>query len=208
MIKVVISSAVVLAASLSSPLAAAPMPGSTGDTAAAVAECVVDNDADDVRILLKTIPGSPAEAAAAKPVMDYYGGCNDNKAMGGAIAWRERAEIANAALIKRMGKRSPDVSAASQPGWALDIGKGKVAGADYDAGSVGTRMLGDCIVRAAPQAAVDLARSATGSAAEQAAIGQLSTVLAPCIPAGQNMRVKRTDLRLIVAEPLYHLLGS
>ena len=207
MIKVVVSLAVAINVS-PWPALSAPMPLSAPDTPSEIAACVVDNDAADVRVLLKTVPGSPAEAAAAKPVMQYYGGCNDNKAMGGAIAWRERAEIANAALIKRIGKRSPDVSAAGQPGWALDIGKGKVAGADYDAVAVGTRMLGDCVVRAAPQAAADLARSETASAAERAAIDQLSTVLAPCIPAGQNIRVKRTELRLIVAEPLYHLLGK
>ena len=183
---------------------AAPQP----DTPSEIAACVVDNDAADVRKLLNTVPGSPAEAAAAKPVMGYYGGCNDNKGAGGVLAWRDRAEIANAALIKRMGKKTPDVAAASQPGWALDIGKGKVAGADYNAAAVGTRMFGDCVVRAAPQAAVDLARSDVGGAAERTAIEQLSPVLAPCIPAGQNMRVKRADLRLLVAEPLYHLLGK
>jgi hypothetical protein len=179
------------------------------DTPPEIAACVVDNDPGGVRILLRTTPGSPAESAAAGPVMQYYGGCNDNKAVNGAIAWRERAEIANAALVKRIGKKSSDVvAAAAQPGWAFTLGNGLVAGSDYNSAAVGMRMLGDCIVRAAPQASVDLARSDAGSAAESAAIGQLSAVLAPCIPAGQNMRVKRADLRLIVAEPLYHLLGK
>lgn len=185
-------------------VSASPAP----DTPSEIAACVVENDAADVRKLLNTLPGSPAEVAAAKPVMEYYGGCNDNKLVAGSLAWRDRAEIANAALIKRMGKKPLDPAAAAQPGWALEIGKGKVAGTDYDAGAAGTRMFGDCVVRAAPQAAVDLARSAIGSAAERTAIGQLSPVLAPCIPAGQNMRVKRADLRLLVAEPLYHLLGK
>lgn len=189
-------------------LYAAPLPQSSSDTASEVAVCVVDNDAADVRILLDTVPGSQAETAAATPVLEYYGGCNDNKAMNGTIAWRERAEIANAALVKRIGKRSPDTSAVTRPGWALEVGKDTVPGRDYDMVAVGTRMLGDCIVRAAPEAAADLARSATGSAAERTAIAQLSPVLAPCIPAGQNMRVKRADLRLLVAEPLYHLLGK
>jgi hypothetical protein len=193
-------------AAAASPLAAAPTP--QPDTPFEIAACVVDNDAADVRVLLKTTPGSPAEAAAARPVMQYYGGCNDNKAADGTIAWRERAEIANAALVKRMGRKSPDVSGATQPGWALDLGKGMVAGTDYNPTAVGMRMLGDCVVRTAPQAAVDLARSGVGSAEERAAIGQLSAVLAPCVPAGQNLRVKRDQLRLIVAEPLYHLLGK
>lgn len=206
MIKIVVSLAVALTATPLTGLLAMPAPAP--DTPPEIAACVVDNDAGDVRILLRTTPGSPAEAAAARPVMQYYGGCNDNKPADGTIAWRERAEIANAALVKRMGKKSPDVSGAAQSGWALELGKGAVAGTDYNSTAVGLRMLGDCIVRAAPQAAVDLARSGVGSAEERAAIGQLSPVLAPCVPAGQNMRVKRDQLRLIVAEPLYHLLGK
>jgi len=208
MSKIVVSLAVALTVSPLSVLPAAPMPMSAPDTPSEIAACVVDNDAGDVRILLKTVPGSPAEAAAARPVLQYYGGCDGNKASDGVLAWRDRAEIANAALVKRIGKKTPDVSAATQPGWALEIGKGEVAGADYDSSAVGMRMLGDCVVRSAPQAAADLARSAPDSAGERTAIGQLSPVLAPCIPAGQNMRVKRADLRLLVAEPLYHLLGK
>ncbi|MBN8815108.1 MAG: hypothetical protein J0J06_06640 [Sphingomonas sp.] len=178
------------------------------DTPSEIAACMVDNDATDVRKLLDTMPGSPSEAVAAKPILEYYGGCNDNKAVSGALAWRDRAEIANAALIKRMGKKSFDIAAASQPGWALEIGAGKTPGTDYDAAAAGTRMFGDCIVRAALQAAVDLARSAPGGVAEKTAIDRLSIVLAPCVPAGQNMKVKRADLRLLVAEPLYHLMAK
>lgn len=192
--------------SVGGALSAAPAP--VPDTPSEVAACVVDNDPGDVRSLLKTTPGSPAEAAAAVKVMQYYGACNDNGSANGTMAWRERAEIANAALAVRMARKSPDISDATRPGWALAVGNGMVAGRDYDSARVGMRMLGDCAVRAAPQAAVDLVRSAPNSAGERAAIGQLSPVLAPCVPAGQNLRVKRDQLRLIVAEPLYHLLGK
>jgi hypothetical protein len=197
-----------IVSSASPTYAAPPSPSPAPDTPADVAACVVDNDPRHVRILLSSTPGSPAETAAAGPVMQYYGGCNDNKAVNGTIAWRERAEIANAALLKRIGKASSDVAAAAaQPGWGFTLPSGLVAGTDYDSAAVGMQMLGDCIVRAAPQAAVDLARSDAGSVEEGVAIGRLSPALAPCVPAGQNMRVKRADLRLVVAEPLYHLVG-
>ena len=52
-----------------------------------------------------------------------------------------------------------------------------------------------------------LARTARGSAGETAAVNELSGNLAACLPAGQTLKLKRQDLRLVVAEPLYHLLS-
>lgn len=171
----------------------------------AVAECVVDNDLRDVRALLNTVPGSPEERRTSDRIMVYYGGCNDNKIMTGRLAWRERAEIANAALMARIGRSQFDAASASRDGWKLAMTSGKVAGTDFDAGSVSMRQFGDCIVTLAPVAAVQLARSARGSGDEAAAIATLAPTLNDCIAPGQNFRVKRADLRLIVAEPLYHL---
>ena len=146
--------------------------------------------------------------------MAYYGGCNDNKGAGGVRAWRDRAEIANAALAKRIGKKTFETpGAAARPGWALEIGKGKVPGRDYDTGAVGMRMLGDCVVRTAPQAAIDLAKSIAGSAAEGSAISQLSLVriwrhaFRP-ISARTCGSSAAICSALLVAEPLYHLLGN
>ncbi|MES2095807.1 MAG: hypothetical protein V4459_03535 [Pseudomonadota bacterium] len=176
------------------------------DTPANVAECVVDNAARNVKALLNTVPGSPEERAAAKPVLDYYAGCNDNTEVLGAFAWRERAELANAALVRRLSRGKPDLSGVSNASWTLTLDSKFVAGTDYDPKASGLRQLGDCVVRTSPQAAYDLASSGVGSAQESAAISALAPTLAPCVPAGQNFRVKKADLRLLVAEPLYHLL--
>lgn len=173
-----------------------------------VAQCVVDNDAGDVRKLLATVPGSRAEAAVAVRVLDYYGGCSDNVAASGPISWRDRAELADAALTKRLGRKMPDMTAAAaRDGWALTPGKGMSPGVDYNPSAVGVRMLGDCVVRAMPQAALDLLRSQPGSTAEANAISALAPAVAPCVTGGQSFRVKRAELRLLVAEPLYHLVG-
>lgn len=172
-----------------------------------VATCVVDNDMTDVRALLRTVPGSQAEARATKKVLIFYGGCNDNKVMAGGFAWRERAEIAEAAAVSLLNRSQPDVVvAAGQGDWAFALPKG-VQPADYDVSNVGMRMLGDCVLRANPQGTLALLRSDRGSAAETATITGLSGNFASCLTAGQTFKLKRQDLRLVVAEPLYHLLS-
>lgn len=191
-------------------LGAMPGPQLAADTSSGfdVAECVVDNDKIDVRALLKAVPGSPDEARATEKVLVFYGGCNDNKRAEGFFAWQERAEIAEATLAGVLGKKDPDVtSAVGKDGWALALPSGAKPSADYDSVKVGMRMLGDCIVRANPQGALALVRTDRGSAAEAAATSGLSGNLAACLPAGQTLKLKRQDLRLVVAEPLYHVLS-
>lgn len=197
--KLILTLAAFAAATIASQAQARP------DTPANIAECVVDNDLRHVKALLDTVPGSSDEGAVAKFVIDYYSACNDNSSAVGTIAWRERAELANAALVRRLGRGKADLSAVSNASWSL--APGLVVRGDYDPFSLGMWQLGDCVVRKSPQAAVDLARSSAGSVQESNAIAALAPTLAPCIPVGQNLRVKRADLRLIVAEPLYHLLS-
>jgi hypothetical protein len=170
------------------------------------AECVVDNDIRDVRALLKTVPGSPSETEATSKILAYYGGCSDNKVVTGTFSWRERAEIAKAALAPML-RKAPDVAAAvGRDGWALAM-PASAKPADYAAVTVGVRMMGDCLVRANPQGSLALLRSDPGSADEASAINGLSGNIAACVPAGQTLKLKRTDLRLVVAEPLYHMLS-
>ena len=197
-----------LLASMMLGATAAPQLAAGTTSAFDVAECVVDNDKADVRALLKAVPGSPGDVRATEKVLVFYGGCNDNKRAEGNFAWQERAEIAEAALAGLLGTKTPDVTnAVGQEGWALALPSGAKPSADYDSVKVGMRMLGDCIVRANPQGALALIRTDHGSAAEAAAAGGLSGNLAACLPAGQTLKLKRQELRLVVAEPLYHLLS-
>ena len=171
----------------------------------AIATCVMDNAPRAVRTLLNTVPGSPAETAAAKPVLDYYGGCDDNRAVQGALGWNDRAEIARAALAARIGGRSRDLSqAATVSGWRLAVVQG--AGG-YDPTAVEWRRIGDCTVAAAPADALKLALASEGSSDERQALASLAPVLNRCVVAGQNLRLKRQSIRLLVAEPLYHLVS-
>ncbi|MBS0478114.1 MAG: hypothetical protein JSR79_02305, partial [Proteobacteria bacterium] len=98
-------------------------------------------------------------------------------------------------------------ASSSGDGWKLAVA-GKTAGVDYDAGSASMRQFGDCVVAIAPADALRLARSPRGSGEESAAIAALAPTLNNCLASGQNFKLKRADLRLVVAEPLYHLLGK
>jgi hypothetical protein len=171
-----------------------------------VAQCVVDNDTHDARTLLATLPGSNDERRASAKLMDIYGGCSDNRAVTGQIAWRERAEIANAALLNWLERGRFD--AASPPPrarWALAVGDGQ---AGYDRSLVSIRQFGDCVVALDSADALRLARSERGSGGERAAITALVPALNDCLAPGKHFTTKRDDLRLIVAEPLYHMMSK
>ena len=187
--------------------AATALPAHAQTDRDAVAECVVDNDIREVRLLLNTLPGSPEERRIGAKVMAFYGGCNDNKIVAGRLAWRERAEIANAALMWRLARSPFDPAATPRNGWKLAV-SGKVAGTDYDAGSASMRQFGDCIVAIDPAAALRLARSSPNGSDEAAAIKILAPTLNDCLAPGVNFKLKRADLRLVVAEPLYHLIAK
>lgn len=171
-----------------------------------VARCVVDNDAHDARMLLATLPGSNDERRASTKLMDIYGGCSDNRLVTGQIAWRQRAEIANAALLSWLERgRFDPASPPPRARWALAVGDGQ---SGYDRSLVSIRQFGDCVVALNPADALRLARSERNSADERGAIGALAPALNDCLEPGKNFTVKRDDLRLIVAEPLYHMLSK
>ena len=171
-----------------------------------VAQCVVDNDTHDAKALLATLPGSSDERRASAKLMDIYGGCSDNRVVTGQIAWRERAEIANAALLSWLERGRFD--AATPPPrarWALTVGDSQFG---YDRNLVSIRQFGDCVVALNPADALRLARSDRGSGDERAAIAALVPALNDCLAPGKNFTTKRDDLRLIVAEPLYHMISK
>jgi hypothetical protein len=67
------------------------------------------------------------------------------------------------------------------------------------------RAIGDCVARGHPAAAHRLVISKPWSDAETAEIGEISTALAECLPAGQTVSLGREDVRGIVGEALYKL---
>jgi hypothetical protein len=203
--KHILSSAILAASVVAGP----PATAQESDGIAAemdIAQCVVENDSRDVKRLLGTLPGSAEERRAERPLVELFGACKDNSIVKGTFAWRERAVIAAAAAAARAGRGNVSlVAAAQQSGWAL--ASSAVPGEGNGAVSLALRRFGDCIVRAEPDAARDLIVSAPQSSAEESAIAALTPALGPCLAAGQQLRIDRGDLRLVVGEPIYHLLA-
>jgi hypothetical protein len=172
-----------------------------------VARCIADNDPRGVRALLATLPGSPAELRAGRKLRGLMAACAGRTDAAGDLAWRERAEIAEAALRNHFETghgRTTGVGSASA--WRVSADAKLVAGRDYSSADLGMRMFGECVVAAQSEAAAQLLRTEPGSAEESKAIGALSPALGPCLASGQNLRVKRQDLRFVLAEPLYHFI--
>jgi len=167
------------------------------------AECVVDNDAHHVVALLRTVPGSPVEAKAAARLVQLYGACMDNRTVKGSFSWLERAELATAALNKRLTK-DVTLPAASPAVWEADVKPTMLPGRDFSGHSLGLAMFGACVVRAAPDASLQYFRAEPTDAA--AALATLRPTLASCMQPSHSLRLTPAQLRLIVAEPLYHAL--
>jgi hypothetical protein len=164
------------------------------------AECVVDNDASRVDELLQTVPGSLAEAKKAGLLVQLYGACMDNRSVKGSFSWLERAELATAALNKSLMRGSARATA-TPAAWEAIAKTQRVSGDTPHA--LGLAMFGACVVHAAPEASLQYFRAGP---TEAAALVTMRPALESCMEPGKSLRVTPAQLRLIVAEPLYHAL--
>ena len=174
----------------------------------ATASCTVGAEPARVRALLATLPGSPAEARAAKRLETTFNACSEEAykltaGKRGAGLFNSRADLAAAmALEAAVGGRQP------RPGgdaWYATLLKTAPKGG-YDGFLVGVQEFGACVVQADTGAALGLVRSAPGSREEAAAVAAMRPALSPCISRGAKLNFTRDELRLAVAEPLYHAL--
>jgi len=174
------------------------------------AECTVREDARALRELLQTLPGSEAEARASKRLALTFSACS-SETVGLAITphgqglYNGRADLA-AAAIPRAGAWLGGAAAASLTPWYVGRIVGKTPNKDYDGVSLGLQEVGTCVVKAAPDASARLVQAVSGSDAERGALTEIRAVLPGCVVQGEPISFKRDQLRLIVAEPLYHAI--
>jgi hypothetical protein len=177
----------------------------------ATAECVMAEAPDQVRQLLGSLPGSSDEQRAAKRLASVYSSCSGDSfglslSNGTQGLYNGRADMAAAAtsLALKSGRR------ALRPGevktWYLGSIAGRSPGNGYDAVALGMQEFGTCVVNAAPEASTDLVQSAAGSDAERRALDAIKPVLGGCVVTGKPISMKRDQLRLMIAEPLYHAI--
>ncbi|WEK00308.1 MAG: hypothetical protein P0Y59_01010 [Candidatus Sphingomonas phytovorans] len=206
-----------IAAACLVPLAASAAAGA--DEAAALrevratAECVVEQKANLVADLLGTLPGSDEENRAAARLKTIYATCSGDKfalaiSKSSQGLFNGRSGLAAAAVVSAgMDGRGVNTSRVQgAQAWYAHAIAGKTAGRGYDAVAINTQEFGTCVVRAAPEGAVQLVRSRTGSAEEEQALAAITPVLSGCVFQGKPISMNRNHLRLMIAEPLYHAI--
>jgi len=173
------------------------------------AECTVEQDHGNVPALLRTLPGSPEESRAAHKLAEIFAACGAelNISTASQGLYNGRADLAAAAAAHALGRQAPSFPAALSP-WYKSAIASRAAGYGYDPVSLGMQEFGTCVVGAAGDASARLVRSAAGSAEEREAIGAIKPVLAGCVAQGKPIHMTLDQLRLLVAEPLYHIIAD
>lgn len=68
--------------------------------------------------------------------------------------------------------------------------------------------MGDCVVRQSPAEAKALVLAPVESEAETAALGSIRMTLAECVVEGQQLKLNKSLVREMIAEPLYRLTAA
>ena len=178
----------------------------------AVAACVVEQKPALVADLLSTLPGSDREARAADRLAAVYTACSDNKFKLAISKYSQglyngRSSLAAAAALAAMDRRTIDPSRIRDVQvWYANTVVGRAPGNDYSAAALAAQEFGTCVVKAAPDSAVQLLRFKAGSAEERQPLSAIMSVLPGCIFSGKPVSMKRDQIRLMIAEPLYHAI--
>lgn len=174
------------------------------------AECTVEQDHGNVAALLRTLPGSPEESRAAHKLAEIFAACGAelNISTYSQGLYNGRADLAAAAAARALGRQATTFPASSLAPWYKTAIIGRSPRYGYDPVSLGMQEFGTCVVSAAGDASARLIRSAAGSAEERDAIGAIKPVLAGCLVQGQPMHMTLDQLRLLVAEPVYHVVAD
>jgi len=172
------------------------------------AECTVGEEHGAVAVLLQTLPGSPEEDRAARRVAPLYNACGAELAIsqGSQGLYNGRAALAAAEVSRALAKGRTAGSDGAVTPWYTAAIAGKAPGLGYDATSLGMQAFGTCVVGAAREPSARLVVSAAGSAEEREAIEAIKPVLAGCVAQGKPIHMTLDQLRLMVAEPLYHII--
>lgn len=77
-----------------------------------------------------------------------------------------------------------------------------------DRGSLAVQDFGHCVALRAWADTRALFATEANSPAESAAVRRLTPALGPCLTEGANIRITHRNLRLILAEPFYHIMTA
>lgn len=180
---------------------------------AIMARCVVARRPHLVRQWFALLPGTPEESQLLRSQTEDLSLCLESDRLvldGHSIRFQSRAfrrPVALAFVERRLSEapREAPLQAAAEPWFMARIARLAPA-APLDRGSLVVQDFGHCVALRAWQDTRALFATATDSAEEAAAVRRLMPVLGPCLSEGVTINITRRNLRLMLAEPFYHLM--
>jgi len=178
-----------------------------------MARCVASRRPDLVRRWMALLPGTAEERQLVLSQVDDLGLCTESNELvlaGHEIRFQPRLLRRPLALavVRRRLAQTPAVAPVGQDAepWFSSRIAGLGPDAALDRGSLATQDFGHCVVLHAWPDARALFAAALDSAEEASVVQRLTPVLGPCLSEGVTINITRRNLRLILAEPFYHLI--
>jgi hypothetical protein len=180
---------------------------------AIIADCLLGRHPALAATWLATLPGTAEERKLLIGISDDLGDCMsmdrllvlENKSVGFqpvSLRIPIAMALATKALARLPRNYAPDPAA---PPWFEAKLKTHLAGAKIDRVSLARDDYGHCVATRKWAGSRDLLLSKPGSPEEGAAIRQLRPVLGPCLTEGSTLQLTPANIRLMLAQPVYHL---
>jgi hypothetical protein len=192
--------------------------GNTDDAELAlalIARCVAARRPDFVRRWLAILPGTREEFDLINREREDLGLCLDDDQLvmdGRTVRFHPRALRRPVALafVERRLAQAPGAAplpADSEP-WFMALAAGIGARTQLDRRALAVQDFGHCVALAAWADTRALFATRANSDAESAAVRRLTPALGPCLTEGVNITITHRNLRLLLAEPFYHLMTA
>jgi hypothetical protein len=182
---------------------------------ALMARCIADRRPELVRRWLAMLPGTREELALLRreePDFSFCLGDRELDMAGRSLRFQPRAARRPVALavVERGLSQAPNEAPLppdSDP-WFVAPMAAMSAQTRVDRGSLAVQDFGHCVALRAWADTRALFATEANSPAESAAVRRLAPVLGPCLAEGANIRITHRNLRLILAEPFYHIMAA
>jgi hypothetical protein len=180
-----------------------------------MAQCVAARRPAMVRSWLATLPGSEEERRFLHAQTEDLSLCMESNKLvldGMALAFKPRT-LRRPVALAMVERRLPQVpvQAPAAPGtepWFVPRLANITAATPLDRGSLVLQDFGHCVALRAWQDVRSLFAAKLESAEEAVAVRRLTPALGPCLSEGVTINITRKNMRLILAEPFYHLSTS
>lgn len=180
-----------------------------------MARCIAARRPDFVQRWLTTLPGTGEKREQVNGELDDMANCldDDRLVMDGRTLRFERRTLRRPvalAMVERRLARAPataPVPPDSDP-WFAPLVTSMSARTPLDRGSLAVQVFGHCVALTAWADTRALFMTRAHSDAESAAVRRLTPALGPCLTEGVNITITHRNLRLLLAEPFYHLMAA